>query len=293
MSTSKTYQGFYYLKPKTVKEACALLLQHKGEARVIAGGTDLKVMMKNWGIMPGYLVSLETIADLKYITQDGDVVKIGALSTMAEVANSPVIQKKFPMLVEAAGEMGSPQIRNAATVAGNICRAAPSADTATPLIALTARAKITSASGERTIDLEKFFAGPGETILKNGEILTEIQIPVPAPNSSGTYLRMTVREALAIAIVGVAALVTLDAKKNTITDARIVLGAIAPTPIRATKAEDLLKGQTADINLIEKVAQAASEAAKPISDIRGTAEYRQEMVKVLTNQALQKVALPK
>ncbi|MDP2917605.1 MAG: xanthine dehydrogenase family protein subunit M [Dehalococcoidia bacterium] len=288
MKTTTTYTGFDYLKPKTLEEACKLIAKYKN-ARLLAGGTDLKVMMGCRGLMPSRVISLESVSDLNYITYDKAGLRIGALATMTDVSNAPVVREKFPMLAQATEQMGSPQIRNTATLIGNLCRAAPSADTAPPLIALGAKVKLVSASGERVIPLEQFFIGPGETVLRSDEILAEVQVSNPAPNTSGTYVRVSARNAMAIAIVGVAALVTMDAKRTGISDARIVLGAVAPTPIRATRAEYLLKGKPADAALIEKAAQAAAEASKPISDTRGTARYRREMVRVLVNQALKQV----
>lgn len=291
MKTSRAFTGFEYLTPKTVEEACSLLSRYKGEARIIAGGTDLMVMIKSRDVMPAYVITLEGIPDLNYIRHSSEGLKIGAMATMADVVGLPIVQEKFSVLADAVREMGSPQIRNTATVAGNLCRAAPSADTAAPLLALGAKVKIASSSGERVVGLEDFFLGPGETILHSDEMLTEIQVSNPLPSTLGAYVRAAAREAVAIAQVGVAIVITLDANKTNIADARIVLGAVAPTPIRATQAEDILKGEAINDELIEKAAQAAAAAAKPISDIRGSAEYRMEMVKVLVNQALMQIAI--
>jgi len=288
---SKVFPHFDYLTPKTIEEALSLLSRYKGEARVTAGGTDLMVLMKNRDITPTYIINLEAVPDLDYIRHGGEGLRIGAMTTIHAIESSPIIQENFPVLADAARQMGSPQIRNMATVVGNLCRAAPSADMAPPLIGLGAKAKIAGLGGERVIGLEEFFVGAGESVLQSNEILTEIQVPNPPPHTLGVYLKMAKRAAVGIALVGVAVIVTLDAKHTTIVDAKIVLGAVAPTPIRATQAEDILKGKAFEDKLIEKVAQAAAEAAKPISDIRCTAEYRTEMVKVLVNRAIRQVTI--
>jgi len=288
---SSVFPHFNYLTPKTIEDARSLLSRYKGEARVIAGGTDLMVLMKNRDITPAYIIDLEAIPGLNYIRYDGKGLKIGALTTIHDIESSPVVRENFPVLADAARQMGSPQIRNMATVAGNLCRAAPSADMAPPLIGLGAKAKIVGPSGERVIGLEEFFVGPGESVLQSNEILAEIQVPNPPPHTRGIYLKTSARAAVGIAFAGVAVIVTLDAKHTSITDAKIVLGAVAPTPIRATQAEDILNGKTIEENLIEKAARAAAEAAKPISDIRSSAEYRKEMVKVLVTRAIRQVII--
>ena len=208
---------------------------------------------------------------------------------MDDIESSPIIQERVPVLASAASQMGSPSIRNMETIGGNLGRAAPSADTAPPLIALGARVKIAGIKGDRTVGIEEFFLGPGETVLQSDEIITEIQVPEPPPYTRGVYLKMPAGRKIGIAAVGVAVIVTLDAGYASIVDARIVLGAVAPTPIRITKAEDIIKGKAIKQQLLEKAAQAAAEEAKPISDIRASASYRRQMVKVLTAQALTQV----
>jgi carbon-monoxide dehydrogenase medium subunit len=279
---------FEYRAPNTVEEACSLLSRYKDKARVIAGGTDLLISMKSKQIMPQEIINLKTIPDLDYIHYaDEEGLRIGALATMHDIESSPIIQERFPMLASAASHMGSPGIRNMATIAGNVCRAAPSADTATPLLALKAKLKLVSVVGERIVSLEEFFIGPGESVLRSDEILTELQIPNPPPNTLSAYVRSAAREAVAIAQVVVSVVVTLE--KTGVVDARIFLGAVAPTPVRATQAEEILKGKAIDDSLIEEASQAALAAAKPISDIRCSDLYRNEMIKVLVYRALRQV----
>jgi carbon-monoxide dehydrogenase medium subunit len=281
---------FDYLEAKTIEEASSLLAKYKDKARVIAGGTDLLVSMKRREISPQHLINVKTIPNLdtiSYSRKDG--LMIGALTTLAEIESSPIVRERFPVLSSAAHQIGSPHIRNIATIGGNLCNAAPSADMAPPLIALGATAKIKGLKGERVVTVEQFFLGPGESTLKVGEILTQIQVPTPPPHTRGVYLKLPARTAIDIAVVGVAVVVTLDGKGKTAVDARIVLGAVAPTPIRARQAEEIIKGKTIKDELIERAAQAAANESRPISDIRGSASYRKEMVRVLTKQALNQV----
>ncbi len=278
---------FDHLEAKTIEEACSLLAKYKGKARVIAGGTDLLVSMKGREISPQYIINIKAIPNLdgiNYSRKDGLV--IGAMTTLAAIESSPIIGERFPILSYAAHQTGSPHIRNIGTIGGNLCNAAPSADMAPSLIGLGAKAKIKGLKGERIVTVEEFFLGPGLSILKAGEILTEIQVPNPLPHTRGVYLKLPARTAIDIAVVGVAVVVTLDTKGINIADAKIVLGAVASTPIRARQAEDIIKGKALDDELIQKAAQAAADEAKPISDVRGSASYRKEMVKVLTNRAL-------
>jgi len=277
---------FEYLAAQTVAEACSLLSQYGKAAKVIAGGTDLLVKMKERELTPKYVVSLKGITDLDYI--DYDKVKglrIGALTSNDSIAGSVIIQKRFGLLSEAAAKIGTPQIRNMGTIGGNLCNAAPSADTAPPLIALGARVKLVSPKGERTVPLEEFFTGPGETVLQIDELLTEIQVPKPMPGARGVYLKLFPRGAVDIAAVGVAVLLILG-EDGACSDAKIVLGAVAPTPIRVKKAEAIVKGKQYKNEVIEKAAETAAKEARPISDVRCSADYRREMVEVLTRRAL-------
>jgi carbon-monoxide dehydrogenase medium subunit len=277
---------FEYLAPQTVAEACSLLSQYGKAAKVMAGGTDLLVRMKEKELVPQYLIGLKGITDLDYIEfNEVDGLRIGALTSNDSVAGSVVIRERFNLLSEAAAKIGTPQIRNLGTIGGNLGNAAPSADTAPPLIALGASVKLVSSKSERTVPLEEFFIGPGETVLQTNELLTEIQVPKPTPGTKGAYLKLFPRGAVDIAAVGVAVLLILG-KDGICSDARIVLGAVAPKPMRATRAEAVIRGKQGKNEVIKEVAEAASEEARPISDVRCSADYRREMVKVLTRRAL-------
>jgi len=277
--------GFSYLAPTTLDEALSLLAEHKGRAKVIAGGTDLIPKLKRREIAaPGYVIDLKAIPGLDKIKQNGSDLSLGALVTIGAVETSPVIQQKFAILAQAAQSMASPQVRNRGTIAGNICNAVPSADSAPPLLTLGAKLKLTSRKGARTVGIEDFFTGPNQTALTDEEILEAIQIPAMPPNSKGVYLKLTPRRAMDLAIVGVAAVVT--AQDGVCKDIHLALGAVAPTPIRAKKAEAVLKGQKFSDSLIEKAAQTAAAEAKPIDDHRASAEYRRDMVEVLVKRAI-------
>jgi carbon-monoxide dehydrogenase medium subunit len=278
---------FEYLNPQTIQEACSLLSQHGDKARVLAGGTDLLNGMKERVIKPEYIIGLRGISDLDYIETDADGIRIGAMTSITSLGNSKAIQETFPCLAEVPGKMATVQIRNMGTIGGNLCNAAPSADTAPILICLGAKAKIVGTDGERVVALEEFFTGPGETVLKAGEILAEIQVPNQPANTAGAYFKMS-RVAVDLAIVGVGAVITLDGKDGSCSDVKIALGAVAPTPIRAKKAEAVIKGKKIEEDLIEEAGKIASEEASPIDDVRGSAFYRTEIVNVLTKRAIRK-----
>ena len=276
---------FNYLAPVTLNEALSLLVRYKGKAKVIAGGTDFVPKLKRREIgAPEHVIDLKAIPGLDNIKYDVSGLSLDALVTIGAVETSAIIQEKFGILAQAARSMASPQVRNRGTIAGNICNAVPSADSAPALLTLGAKLKLISRKGERTVGIEDFFTGPSQTALADDEILQEIHIPHPPPNSKGVYLKLTPRRAMDLAIVGVAAVVI--AEDGVCKDIRIALGAVAPTPIRAKDAEAILKGQKLDDKLIEKAALAAAGQSKPIDDHRASAEYRRDMVEVLVRRAI-------
>jgi aerobic carbon-monoxide dehydrogenase medium subunit len=276
---------FDYLEPDTLEEAVALLSRHGPKLNILAGDTDLLVEIKEQLRAPGYVMSLGRLPGLDQVSFDEKQgLKIGALVTTRELEIHPVLNKHYPGLVQALRELGSIQVRNRATLAGNICRASPSADTLPPLIADGASISL-SGSSKRTILLEDFFTGPGKTRLQADEIVTEIVVPPPPPHTGKHYIKHGRRKAMELATVGVAVCLTMD--KDVCKDIRICLGAVAPTPIRAKQAESMLKNQVLKDPLIEKAADAAMAESRPISNVRGSAEYRKEMVRVLTRRALE------
>jgi carbon-monoxide dehydrogenase medium subunit len=276
---------FNYLAPTTLDEALSLLAQYKSKARVIAGGTDLVPKLKRREVKaPEYVIDLKGIPGLDKIRQDTGGLSLGALVTIGAVETSPVIQQKFAILAQAAQSMASPQVRNRGTIAGNICNAVPSADSAPALLTLGARLKLISQKGERTVNIEDFFTGPNRTALTDEEILLEIKIPDMPPKSKGVYLKLSPRRAMDLAIVGAAVVVVPE--DGICKDIRIALGAVAPTPLRTMKAETVLKGQKFNDNLIEKAAKTAAAEASPIDDHRASAEYRRDMIEVLVKRAI-------
>ena len=276
---------FAYFEPGTLDEAVALLGRFGGDASLLAGGTDLLVEIREHLRWPRQVVNIKKIpgmAALQYDDRTG--LRFGALVTAREIEISSVVLVKYPGLAQAARELGSIQVRNRATIVGNICRASPSADTLPPLIADGATVKMFGPAGERTVPLEGFFTGPGKTVLAPGELVTEIAVPPPPPRTGKHYLKHGRRKAMELATVGVAVSVTLDA--DTCRQIRIALGAVAPTVIRARQAEDTLRGRALDGAAIEAAAQIAMGECRPISNVRGSAEYRREMVGVLTQRAI-------
>jgi len=277
---------FEFHEPTTVSEACEIMGRLRENARPLAGGTDLIVNMKKKLIRPDYVVSLAKIEDLQGIVRENGFLKIGACVTAAEIAGSDAVEKTFGALAEGARVLGSPLVRNLATIGGNVVSARPAADLPPPLMAYGAGALLIKSSGERTVDLSDFFEAPGKTVMEPDEILTRIIIEVPQGPYGGSYIKLGVRQTLEISLVNVAAFISLDGPDGPINKARIVLGSVGPTPIRALSAEEILKGQLPAGTLFERAGEAAASDAQPIDDFRGSAEYRRDMVAVLTRRAL-------
>ncbi len=276
---------FEYFEPRTLDEAVALLGRHCGTANVLAGGTDLLVEIKEQIRKPDYVVNIKKIPGMDRLSFDPATgLKFGSLVTAREIETSPDVRRDYRGLAQAASEVGSIQIRNRATIVGNICRASPSADTLPPLIADGAVVTVFGPTSERRIALGDFFLGPGKTMLQPDEIVTTVDVPAVAPHSASIYIKHGRRKAMELATVGVAVSLTLDGE--VCRRIRIVLGAVAPTPIRAKKAESIVQDHALDETLIQAAAEAATEASRPISNIRGSASYRREMVRVLTARAI-------
>ena len=275
-----------YFEPKTISDALSLLAKHGAEAKIIAGGTDVMVDIK-YKEEPGCLVNIKKIPGLDGIRENGNSLRIGALATIRDVETSAVVRDKLPVLWESTHQFASLQIRNTATIGGNICRASPSGETLTPLLVLEAKGKLAFADGERTEPFTVFFQGPGKCSVGSKGLLTEIEVPYPAAGSRGVYLKHAVRGAMDIAMVGVAVLITPDASKNSLQDVRIGLGAVAPTPRRATKTEALLRGKPLSGALLKEAAAMAASESSPISDQRSSAEYRRWIVEALTRRGLE------
>lgn len=281
---------FDYYAPKTIQEACSLLTQFGDKAKLLSGGTDLMVKFKHGILSYEVLVSMKELNELKDISyQQGKGVVIGARATHNDLINSTLLNEKYLSVSETAHQMASNQIRHLGTVGGNIVNAVPSADLPPILIALEATITMVGPDGERTVPLEEFFTGPGRTVLAQNEIVTQFTIPDQRTTGSN-YLKFGLRKSGALAVVGVATAVTMEG--NIIKDTRITLSAVAPTPLRAKNAEALLIGKEYTDDLLEQAGVAAAAECSPISDIRGSAEYRRDMVRVYTKRSL-KAAITK
>lgn len=316
---------FEYLEPKTIKEACSLL--SKEEARVIAGGTDLLVAMKQKVVIPKVLVNIKTIPDLNYIDHKEDAgLRIGALTTLYTIGTSSIVRDRFNILAQAAGSIETAQISNMATLGGNICLdsrcfyynqshlwkqsrsacyksegdichvakgsdrclALFVADTAPALIALGAEVGIASTDGEQEIAVEKFYTGTGEKVnlLQPGQILAQIRVPNLPPHTGGVYLKYSFRKPSGFAVVGAAVVITLKPGNGVCSDAKIVLGSVATSPIRAVEAEGVIKGREIDDRLVENVAQAVLEKIHPITHMGIPAGYKRKIIETLTKRAV-------
>jgi carbon-monoxide dehydrogenase medium subunit len=283
-------RDFEYFEPSSVNETISLLTKYKKEAKILAGGTDLAVNLKHDVIRPKYIINIGAIPDLNYIDFDhGKELKIGVLTTMRDLIESTELRKTYPVIPQAVSQLGNPAIRNVATLGGNLCNASPAADSAPVLIGLSAKAKIVGPDGVRVISLEDFFSGPHSNVLKVGEMLTEIQVPLPPANTKGVYLKYGGRGVADLAIVGVAIIANIEAKNKVCNDIKIVLGSVAPTPMRAKKAEESIKGQVITQALIDKSAQIAANEARPITDNRSSAGYRKTLVNVYVKRALKEL----
>lgn len=273
-----------YLAPQSLQDALKALTEQTEDAQIIAGGTDLIPRMRSGMVAPTLLVDLRLL-DLKGIEIKGDWICIGACTTHTDILESDLLAEHCPALVEAAEEIAGPPVRNRGTVGGNLVNASPAGDLAPPLIIYDARAVLSKMKTEREVPLAEFFTGPGKTVLAPEEILTEIRIPVVPPHTNAKFIKLGKRKAMAIAVVSVAARLTLD-EVGDIAQARIALGSVAPAPLRAVKAEVVLEGQTPTVDLFIEAGQVASAESSPISDFRASEDYRKKMVAVLTKRAL-------
>jgi len=280
---------FDYFAPASVEEAIALLSRFGKDAVALAGGTDVVIKMREKTLAPGYVVSLGRLPDCSYIRNDKDAIKIGALTTISAISESALLQEKCGIVTQAASVLADPSVRNVATIGGNLCNASPCSDMAPALIALSATASFLSHTGERVLPLEDFFTGPGTTVRERTELMTEIRVPLPAERTVGMYLKHSIRGAADIAIVSAAVVLTQDSAANRFTNARIVLGSAAPTPLRARVAEKLLQGKKPDDELIAAVARTAATESRTIDDVRSSSWYRKEMIEVLVAQAVRRI----
>lgn len=270
---------------RSVAEASAHLDRFAPDVRALAGGTDLLVDLKMGRIRVGHVVSLRRLPELRGITPNQDGVRIGAFTSPNQLAESPLIREHFAALLDSIHQMAAPQVRNMATVGGNVASAVPSADLPPLLIAYRAAALLCSRSAERRIPLESFFLGPRRSVARPDEVLTALHLPLPPPGFGAAYARFSLREANACAVAAVAASLEL-ARDRSIRAARVVLCAVGPVPKLVEDAGESLVGRFLDDDTLAAAATAAMAAAQPISDIRASADYRRELVGILTRRAL-------
>jgi len=279
---------FEYRTPKSLKEVQADLKQFGTDAKLIAGGTALVIMMKQRLVRPSCLISLRQVRGLNGIAVKDGGLRIGGLVTHREVETSSLVRRRIPLLAETYRHVATIRVRNVATVGGGIAHADPNQDPPPTLIALGATVKVNSADGSRLIPLEEFFTDYYETVLKPEEIITEVLVPRVPPNSGVAFLKFLPRTADDYATVSAAAVVTLDRSKKTFADVSIALGSVGTTPIRAREAEAVLRGQPVKTEAIREAAEKAKQAVDPISDFRGSAAYKREMAGVFVRRALEK-----
>ena len=277
-----------YLQPLTAREALEMLAEHEGRALVIAGGTDVIPMLRQGDIKAEALVDITRLPGMGGIATEGDLISLGGLVSHGQIASSPLIREKAGLLAEAAGTVGSPQIRNVATVGGNLVSAQPAADVTLPLLALNARVTVLSLAGEREIPLAQFFPSQGRPAIDcRREILTRVRFPALVKNQGGSYLRLSLRKALALPMLASAFVVTVDPKMKRIKEAAISLGPVAPTPFRAARTEAGLRNAPISKETLEEAARTAFDEANPRSSLlRGSKDYRKEMVKVFVRRGL-------
>ena len=278
---------FEYFAPESLDEAVTLLKERGDGVKLLAGGTDLLVQMKEAGLHPSAVVSLHALTELRGLEFDeADGLRVGAATDMAAIEAFATVRERFTALTDGAALLGSVQTRNMATLGGNIANAAPSADTAPPLVVLDAVAEIAGPDGSRRLPVGELFAGPGTSTLASDEILVGFHLPTPPARTGSVYQRHTPRKIMDIAVVGVAVRLTLATDADTILEARICLGAVAPTVIRAQEAEEALTDHEASDELFAQAAKMAQAAASPISDVRGSAELRRYLAGVITKRCL-------
>jgi probable selenate reductase FAD-binding subunit len=276
---TKSIKIFRYFSPRTLKEAISILEELHGNAKILAGGTDLLPMMKLHRVTPQNVISLRNVVGLGHIRETNLTLKIGALRTISEMQQSDLVRERYTSLYEATKTFGTPQIRNMASIGGNICRSSPSADMVPPLITLDSRVNLVGPNGEREVLLEEFFTGPGENAL-NGEILKEIIVPSP-PARCGMAFRKVMRASADLAKVNCA--VKIVSRDRICDDVRIAIGGVADTPIRARRTEEIIRGREVNKDVINEAALAVTKEIAPITDVRSTAQYRAHITSVLVS----------
>jgi carbon-monoxide dehydrogenase medium subunit len=277
---------FVFRTPETLDEALTLLGEHGEDAKVMAGGTALIIMLKQRLVMPEVLISLHRVQGLDRVEEANGTLRLGGLLTHRAVELAPVVRARVPMLADTFRQVATVRIRNVATVGGALAHADPNQDPPVALLALDAQVQLRSAHGQREVALEQFFTDYYETVLEPGELVTEVRVPLPKPNTGSVYLKFLPRTADDYATVGVAASVQVDPATGACTDCRIAMGCVGLTPLRARQAEDVVRGQTMTEALLREAGAAAQQVTDPLSDVRGSASYKRSMAAVYVRRAL-------
>jgi carbon-monoxide dehydrogenase medium subunit len=281
---TKRLKKFNYCAPASIQEAAAIVTEHEGRAKVLAGGTDLISMMKLGLVTPESIISLNRIEGLDYIREEDGTLRIGALTTIAQILASDLIKQKYFSLYETSLGFATPQVRNMATIGGNICRSSPCANTPPPLMVLGAELVLVGTKSERTVPLDEFITGPGENVL-SGEILKDVIVPIPDDKSGAAFMQLT-RNSADLAKINCAAKITIGG--GMCEDIRIVLGSVSGKPVRAGAAEQSIRGRQVTGEIVKEAAQKAVKDISPISDARSSADYRRQVSKVLVERTVHK-----
>lgn len=284
---SRALPELKYHRPAGMDELLKMLGEFKGNFKIVAGCTDFipAIRRGTWFFENGLnLIDIKGVKELNFIKKEGDHISMGAATTLTDIVNSPVIREYAPMLVEAVSKMASPQVRNIATVGGNLCMASPAGDTSPPLLTLDAQVEIKGPDREEMVPLTKFFLGPGTTCMTPRDLLTKIRFPVMQKGEAGHSTRMGLRDAFVCSIISVSVWVKVE--DGVFRKVKIAQGAVAPTPVRIAKAEEYLEGKEVTEENIEKAAHIASDEIRPITDLRASAEYRKDLSKTLTKRML-------
>jgi len=273
-----------YIAAASLEDALKIKNKRGADARVIAGGTDLILRMRDAVLSPGLLIDLRQVS-LNAISSQDEEIQFGAYVTLSQILEHTETNSMFPALVESCRQFAGPPIRNRATLGGNIVNASPAADLVPPLMAYDANIVLTSSTGERVLPLAEFFTGPGQSVMQPDEILTKISLPIMPANTATSFIKLGQRRSMAISIVNLSTRITLDAS-GIVCATRIVLGSVASTPVRALEAEAILTGQRLSDDLLISAAAKARQEVSPISDVRASEDYRDRMVEVLVRRAL-------
>jgi CO/xanthine dehydrogenase FAD-binding subunit len=276
---------FEYFEPRDVDETLSLLNQWKGDAKIIAGGTDLIPLMRDRLVTPNRVIDINKLSELEFIKETDEGIEIGALTRLRAIETSPLVRERIPLLAETAEQVASIQVRNVGTIAGNLVNASPAADMAPSLLVHEAKVRTRRTGGKREIALSSFFTGVKETVLENDELVTDIFVPKMVAHTGGAFMKIGKRSALVISTASAASLITLNHGRNNV---RVALGSVAPTPVRARGVEDFLESHEITQKTIKEASDLVPNDISPITDHRSTAEYRKQVSKVLTKRTLTK-----